>query len=364
MRVLWTGFGPFGEGEKRIERNPSQALAEQMEGDERSIVEVSMEAVERCVEEIALREADVCIHLGVAASYTRVTLERTAHNEATFKCPDESGAHPRSCAVEASAPETLTTTVDCDAAADELRGQGLDVDVSDDADRFLCNYIYFKSLRRKAAPASLFVHVPPFDVVGQEDQLRILRALRAILTRRPTTSLASQLKELGIADDDAQRAINRGAANVDHAMEVLFGGQLATPEDDAEEENSEDADESKLVLVVRTDVAMSRGKIAAQSAHAALGAYRTVVERNPALALDWIDKSGEKTIVCAPPPTQTWDAFLATAIPKADRANVATFLVHDAGRTEVASGTSTVLAVGPALSAHIDPITRSLPLLN
>lgn len=38
-------------------------------------------------------------------------------------------------------------------------------------------------------------------------------------------------------------------------------------------------------------------------------------------------------------------------------------LIHDAGRTQIAAGSATVLAIGPALAADIDEITGHLKLL-
>jgi len=37
--------------------------------------------------------------------------------------------------------------------------------------------------------------------------------------------------------------------------------------------------------------------------------------------------------------------------------------VHDAGRTQVAPGTATCCAVGPADSERVDQVTAGLPLL-
>lgn len=39
------------------------------------------------------------------------------------------------------------------------------------------------------------------------------------------------------------------------------------------------------------------------------------------------------------------------------------YLVHDAGRTQIAAGSSTVLAIGPALVEEIDVLTSQLKLL-
>jgi PTH2 family peptidyl-tRNA hydrolase len=48
---------------------------------------------------------------------------------------------------------------------------------------------------------------------------------------------------------------------------------------------------------------------------------------------------------------------------KAEALNLPTFEVHDAGRTQVAAGSKTILAIGPAARSDIDKVTGHLRLL-
>lgn len=60
------------------------------------------------------------------------------------------------------------------------------VQVSDDAGRYVCNYSYFISLEeaeKRRKMFSLFVHVPPFDKVSKETQLECLHKLFELLAR-------------------------------------------------------------------------------------------------------------------------------------------------------------------------------------
>jgi len=54
-----------------------------------------------------------------------------------------------------------------------LRKIGHDVMRSDDADRFLCNYVYYHSLRfaEEHGIKSLFVHVPLFSTIDEAVQM-------------------------------------------------------------------------------------------------------------------------------------------------------------------------------------------------
>jgi PTH2 family peptidyl-tRNA hydrolase len=72
--------------------------------------------------------------------------------------------------------------------------------------------------------------------------------------------------------------------------------------EEPEEANSEDEEETssvsgsidasqfnnfKLVLVVRTDLGMTKGKIAAQCGHATLACYKSTMRTNPSLIRRW-----------------------------------------------------------------------------
>lgn len=65
-----------------------------------------------------------------------------------------------------------------------LSKEGFDVMESYDAGRFVCNYVYYHSLRQaqKNGVKSLFVHVPLFMVINQERQLQFIAALLKVLT--------------------------------------------------------------------------------------------------------------------------------------------------------------------------------------
>lgn len=112
----------------------------------------------------------------------------------------------------------------------------------------------------------------------------------------------------------------------------------------------------KLVLVVRTDLDMGRGKIAAQAAHAAVAA--ALAQHGTADFADWL-RDGQPKVVLRVGSAQQ----LQQVARQAAEAGLPVQLVHDAGRTQVAAGTPTCCAVGPAGGARIDAVTGELPLL-
>ena len=73
----------------------------------------------------------------------------------------------------------MKTNCSTEAIHSFLKKKGFDVMISDDAGRFVCNYVYYHSLRFAAAKGhkSLFVHVPLFSTIDEETQMRFVTSL-------------------------------------------------------------------------------------------------------------------------------------------------------------------------------------------
>ncbi|KAJ4797423.1 Peptidyl-tRNA hydrolase [Rhynchospora pubera] len=117
-------------------------------------------------------------------------------------------------------------------------------------------------------------------------------------------------------------------------------------------------EELKVVLVVRQDLKMGAGKIASQCAHAATGLYAELLQRNRSLLRQW-EQYGQAKIVVSCKNQQEMNKLKEMA----DRCGLPTHVVSDAGRTQVRSGSRTVLAIGPGRKADVDSITGKLRLL-
>jgi peptidyl-tRNA hydrolase, PTH2 family len=112
----------------------------------------------------------------------------------------------------------------------------------------------------------------------------------------------------------------------------------------------------KLAVVVRSDLGMGRGKIAAQVAHAAVAAVLTSLGRDDFAG--WLRDGQPKVVLKV-----TGAGQLADVVQQARAAGLPVELVSDAGRTQVSPGTLTCCAIGPAESQRIDAVTAGLPLL-
>ncbi len=116
--------------------------------------------------------------------------------------------------------------------------------------------------------------------------------------------------------------------------------------------------ETKMVLVVRSELGLSPGKTAVQVAHAAVMLTLEGRSRKDKVLEKWLDE-GQKKVALRVPSL----ADLETLRKKAASLGLRTVYVEDAGLTEVPPGTKTVLGIGPAATAEIDRVTGNLPLL-
>ncbi|SRR5258708_35883577 len=112
----------------------------------------------------------------------------------------------------------------------------------------------------------------------------------------------------------------------------------------------------KMVLVVRTDLNMTTGKIAAQAGHAV--ANLMLGTRNEEFA-NWISSGMKKVCLQADS-----EAKILEMEKRAKEHGIDCYIVRDAGLTSVPTGTITCLGIGPAKDKKIEKITGSLKLYD
>jgi PTH2 family peptidyl-tRNA hydrolase len=116
--------------------------------------------------------------------------------------------------------------------------------------------------------------------------------------------------------------------------------------------------EYKMVIVTRSDLLLSAGKLAAQVSHAAVTCTLLTKKNKPEWFAKWQREGAKKVVV----KVETLEEFYPLK-EKADRLGLSTTIVSDAGHTEIPEGTQTVLGIGPAPSNLIDQVTGGLALL-
>ncbi|KAL7205458.1 hypothetical protein ACSBR2_018404 [Camellia fascicularis] len=128
----------------------------------------------------------IWLHFGVNSGATRFAIEKQAVNEATFRCPDEMGWKPQNVPIipaDGGISRTRETTLPVEEITKTLAKMGYEVMTSEDAGRFVCNYVYYHSLRfaEQNGIKSLFVHVPLFLSIDEETQMQFAASLLEVL---------------------------------------------------------------------------------------------------------------------------------------------------------------------------------------
>ncbi|CAO2837635.1 unnamed protein product [Amaranthus hypochondriacus] len=132
----------------------------------------------------------IWLHLGANSGATRFAIENQAVNEATFLCPDEMGWKPQKVRIiptDGEISRTRKTTLPVKEITSTLAKKGYEVMTSNDADRFVCNYVYYHSLwfAEQNQTKSLFVHVPLFSTINEETQMQFVASLLEELASFP-----------------------------------------------------------------------------------------------------------------------------------------------------------------------------------
>jgi PTH2 family peptidyl-tRNA hydrolase len=120
---------------------------------------------------------------------------------------------------------------------------------------------------------------------------------------------------------------------------------------------SRTVEESKMVIVMRNDLKMSKGKAAAQACHAAVSCALAAQKKHPSEFTSW-NSAGQKVSVLKVDSQK--DLFEFKAI--AETQGITCSIVCDAGRTEVDPGTYTCLGIGPEKQSVLDKITGDLKM--
>jgi peptidyl-tRNA hydrolase, PTH2 family len=114
----------------------------------------------------------------------------------------------------------------------------------------------------------------------------------------------------------------------------------------------------KMVLCVNQELSMGKGKIAAQCCHAAVGCYKRASKQCPKALQAW-ERSGCAKIALKCPTQDELELIAANAMAR----DIPMYLVEDAGRTQIAAGSRTVLGLGPAPTYVFEDVTGHLKLM-
>ncbi|XP_057367622.1 probable peptidyl-tRNA hydrolase 2 [Daphnia carinata] len=211
---------------------------------------------------------------------------------------------------------------------------------------------------------------------------------------KPNEDFVSILLSMGISRNVAERALlNTGNSSAEMAAAWVFdhpdrtlpelpltADEIANlsdlpPQENMSDENCGEDEEDdvlpeaydgpyKMVFVVNTELGMGVGKIAAQVAHAALGLHRALIDKEMEENEEcgpltcWEDYDGERKIALKGESKE----HLLDLLKQAKEAGLCHYLVSDAGHTQVAPGSNTVLSIF-GKESEVNQITGKLKLL-
>jgi pyroglutamyl-peptidase len=164
--VLITGFGPF----PGVPENPSGWLAETLAEQGQAfgcdlhgaVLPTEWDAVAALAPSLhESLQPHVMIHFGVSPNAKALRIERSAHNRAASRA-DARGALPDTAAICSNGADRLDTSLPVTALAAHLRSRDVAAGASRSCGRYLCNFLYYRSLEwtRRRGGHALFVHVP------------------------------------------------------------------------------------------------------------------------------------------------------------------------------------------------------------
>jgi pyrrolidone-carboxylate peptidase len=166
-RLLITGFGSF----ENVAINPSAILA-QASGHPGAVLDVSYRAVDDFLERLDPQSFTSMMCIGVAVKSKSMRLEMSAKNVVGAR-RDILNYAPPPGKIEPDAPDALPQTL-WPTSLVESAASGTGFEVSHDAGKYLCNYIFFRARRRFPDKKIAFLHVPLLEEVPLHIQQLLL----------------------------------------------------------------------------------------------------------------------------------------------------------------------------------------------
>ena len=167
MKVLVTGFEPFG-GEKV---NPAleaiKGLPSEIHGAEVSWLEVPtvfQKSAQVLEEEMSCYQPDFVLCIGQAGGRSSLTPERVAINQDDARIPDNDGNQPIDLPIRPDGAPAYFSSLPIKAMVQTIKKEGLPASVSNTAGTFVCNHLMYQALYlvEKKFPhvKAGFMHIP------------------------------------------------------------------------------------------------------------------------------------------------------------------------------------------------------------
>lgn len=159
------------------------------------------------------------------------------------------------------------------------------------------------------------------------------------------------------SDNDMKAFVLGSAVGLVVGGLVGFFKREKVPEFAEEEEILEEV--PTLIVIVRKDLKMKKGKIAAQCGHGVLGAALKLQIMFPSITKFW-EQSGRPKEFYYCPNEEVMDQKRDLA----KQLGLVAKKIHDAGRTQIPAGSATVVVIGPIFSENREALIQGLTPLK
>ncbi len=167
MKVLVTGFEPFGGEEMNPSWEAVRALPDEIDGAVlvKRQLPVTFRGVKEILPKLVVKERpDVVVLTGQAGGRPNITVERVAINVMDSRMADNEGFAPEDEPVFEGAPVAYFSTLPIKAIVRAMRDEGIPASVSNTAGTYVCNTAMFTALHTIAVAGmetrAGFIHVP------------------------------------------------------------------------------------------------------------------------------------------------------------------------------------------------------------
>ena len=166
MRILITGFEPFGGSPTNITQDVLSALPRYIGKAEviKQCLPVSFERAPIALREIITEHnPDMLLLLGQCSTGENIRLERFAMNMMDSQKADNDNYCPSEKVIYSNAPLAYRTPINIKTIAHTLQDKKFPVVLSNSAGLYVCNRVYYEALHLQQN--ALFVHIPKnFDI--------------------------------------------------------------------------------------------------------------------------------------------------------------------------------------------------------
>ncbi|MBE3030703.1 pyroglutamyl-peptidase I [Sneathia sp. DSM 16631] len=176
MKILVTGFDPFGEDKINPAIESVKKLPDEIKGVKiikLEIPTVYMKSLEKIDEAIKEYNSDVILSIGQAGGRPDITVERVGINVDDYRIKDNEGNQPIDTKIYDDGENAYFSNLPIKAIVENIRKNNIPASISNTAGTFVCNHVLYgvQYLLDKKYPnkKSGFIHIPflPEQVISR-----------------------------------------------------------------------------------------------------------------------------------------------------------------------------------------------------